>query len=145
MKSEFVRLREMLAKGDFSCVIANGTEVRTFTGRGVQDLFLLYVRTPAFLSNAIIADKVVGMGAAALMILGGVASLYARVASTPALAMLRRYGVEVECGTEVGQISNRSRTGTCPVETICRTLETPEEMFSAIKRFLEDTGQIQEH
>ena len=57
-------LISLLHEGGFSCVIANQGETRTFTQRGVADLYTLYNNDPAFMQGAVIADKVVGKGAA---------------------------------------------------------------------------------
>ena len=57
-------------------MIANGDNIRTFTQRGVADLYDLLTQEPDFLKGASIADKVVGKGAAALMILGGIRELH---------------------------------------------------------------------
>ncbi len=62
-------LINLLHSGGYSCVIANGDNIRTFTQRGVADLYDLLTQEPDFLKGASIADKVVGKGAAALMIL----------------------------------------------------------------------------
>lgn len=62
-------LINLLHTGGYSCVIANEGKIRTFTQRGVADLYDLLTREPEFLKGALIADKVVGKGAAALMIL----------------------------------------------------------------------------
>lgn len=62
---------DILHKGGYSCVMKNWEEVRTFTQRGVADLYDLYQADSAFMKGAAIADKVIGKGAAALMVLGG--------------------------------------------------------------------------
>ena len=64
-------LINLLHTGGYSCTIANKGEIRTFTQRGVADIYDLLTQEPEFLKGASIADKVVGKGAAALMILGG--------------------------------------------------------------------------
>ena len=64
-----------------SCVVRNGDEVRIFRERGVKDLYRLLREEPQLLDGAFVADKVVGKGAAALMILGGVEELFADVVS----------------------------------------------------------------
>lgn len=61
---------DILHKGGFSCVMKNREEIRTFTQRGVADLYDLYQTEPAFMKGASIADKIIGKGAAALMVLG---------------------------------------------------------------------------
>ena len=57
-------LIDMLHAGEYSCVIANGERIRTFTRRGVADLYDLLVQEPEFLHGAFVADKVVGKAAA---------------------------------------------------------------------------------
>ena len=51
-------LISLLHEGGFSCVIANQGETRTFTQRGVADLYTLYNNDPAFMQGAVIADKI---------------------------------------------------------------------------------------
>ena len=77
MENLITRLHE----GNFSCVIANKKEVRTFTRRGIIDLYELQKQDTLFLQGAVIADKVVGKAAAALMVLGNISELYADVIS----------------------------------------------------------------
>lgn len=49
---------DILHKGGYSCVMKNREEVRTFTQRGVADLYDLYQADSAFMKGAAIADKV---------------------------------------------------------------------------------------
>lgn len=77
-------LIERLDAEQCSCVIYNGGETRLFWERGVQDLYRLLKTEPDFLRGAFIADKVIGKAAAALMALGGVDEVFARVISSPA-------------------------------------------------------------
>ena len=126
----------MLHEGGCSCVISNGTEVRTFNKRGVADLLSLLESEPAFLEGAHVADKVVGKGAAALMVLGKVQKVYTDVISAPALALLRERGIEVSFGEETDRIVNRTKDGLCPVESLCLNLESPEEMLTEIRNFI---------
>lgn len=74
---------DILHKGGYSCVMKNREEVRTFTQRGVADLYDLYQADSAFMKGAAIADKVIGKGAAALMVLGGFKTVYADIISFP--------------------------------------------------------------
>lgn len=129
-------LIKQLHEGDYSCVIANGETVRTFTQRGVADLYDLLTRESEFLEGAVIADKVVGKGAAALMILGKIKELYTDVISTKALNLLRKYGVKVSFGQEVPFIWNRSHTGHCPVETLCGEEEAVDKLLPLIHDFM---------
>ena len=60
---------DILHQGNHSLVVSNGT-VSVFDGRGVSDLYRILNEDPSLLDGADIADKVVGKGAAALMLLG---------------------------------------------------------------------------
>ncbi len=127
---------DILQKGGFSCVMKNREEIRTFTQRGVADLYDFYQTEPAFMKGSSIADKIIGKGAAALMVLGGFKAVYADIISTPALALLREAGVEVTFAHEVPHIINRNKTGWCPLETACDKLNSVEEMYPVIRDFI---------
>ena len=92
-------------------MIANGDNIRTFTQRGVADLYDLLTQEPDFLKGASIADKVVGKGAAALMILGGIRELHTDIISSKALDLLRSSDIKVHFVQEVPFIWNRHHTG----------------------------------
>lgn len=130
-------LINLLHAGNYSCVIANKEKIRTFTQRGIADLYDLLLSEPDFLKEALIADKVVGKGAAALMILGGIKELYTDLISTKALELFRQWNIEVSFAEEVPFIWNRDRTGGCPVETLCYNVESPADMLPLIRNFIE--------
>jgi len=126
----------LLHEGAYSCVIRNGAEVRTFHKRGVSDLYFLLENEPEFLDGSLVADKVVGKGAAALMILGRVKGVYTNVISTPALDLFKTYGVEVAFSVVTDRIVNRTKDGLCPVESLCLDLDSPADMLNEIRQFI---------
>lgn len=130
---ELIRL---LHEGGYSCVIRK-EEIRTFTQRGVADLYDLLNQHPVFLHGAQVADKVVGKAAAVLMVLGRVQEVYTDIISEPALVLLRRANIKLDCMQVVPRIQNRDRTGWCPLETLCYELESPEAMYPVIQNFVE--------
>lgn len=73
-----------------SCVIANGGTTRICRRAGREGPLPPVYRGTELLDGAFVADKVVGKGAAALMILGGVTGLHADVIS-PAGARAARH------------------------------------------------------
>ncbi|MGN1246258.1 MAG: DUF1893 domain-containing protein [Muribaculaceae bacterium] len=131
----------LLHAGNHSLVVRNGNDTRTFDGRGVADLHRLLHSEPSLLGGASVADKVVGKGAAALMILGGVKALHADVVSTPALLLLRDSGIEVAFGREVPYIINRKGDGVCPVEALCSNCNTAAECRPLIDEFINKITQ----
>ena len=120
-----------------SCVIANGHRIESFHERGVKDLHRLLCDDRALLDGAFIADKVVGKGAAALMVAGGVMGVYTDVISRPALTLFSESDIDVEYGTLVENIINRAGTDICPVEKLCEECLTAEECLPLITKFIE--------
>ena len=129
-------LIDILHRGGYSCVIRKGDDTRTYHQRGVADLWQLCQGEEHFLRGARIADKVIGKGAAALMIHGGACEVYADVISHPALALLQEHGIEVSYREMTDRIVNRRGDGLCPVETLCVDLYTIDEMVEAISNFI---------
>lgn len=130
---------EMLHKGDYSCVVRNGSEVRTFTRPGVADLYSLLGEDAAFLKGAEVADKVIGKAAAALVVLGGVKELYAEVISLSALMLIRDAGIEVDFSVVVPYIRNRNGDDWCPLEMLCYKEKKAGDILPLIEGFLADT------
>lgn len=131
-----IDLMQLLKEGNHSLVVANGY-IRTFNKRGILDLYNILKEEPEFLQDAEIADKIVGKGAAAIMIVGGAKSLSTYVISTPALELLRKSSVKTEYIMEVDNIINRDGDGICPVEQLCMDCVTAKECLPLIENFLE--------
>ena len=125
----------ILQDGNHSLVVA-GDGIRTFDGRGISDLYDLLTEHPGWLRGASVADKVVGKGAAALLILGGVRELFAGVVSTSALGLLKDSGIPVRFSQEVAHIVNRKGDGVCPVETLCKECTTAAQCLPLIREFV---------
>ena len=134
------QLIDILHHEKCSCVIKNKSGIRLCHQRGVKDLLELLKNDPEVLTEASIADKVVGKGAAALRILGGVRHVYAYVMSQPALELLTASGVKTEYTTLAPNIINRAGTGVCPVESRCAPCKTASECLPLIEDFI---NQIQ--
>ncbi len=109
-----------------------------FHRRGVIDLYDMLVSRRSLLAGASVADKVVGKGAAMLMVLGGVSRVYAGVMSVHARDYLVRHRVETLYGTLVDNIFNRAHDGFCPVETLTRDVDDPDEAFMLIGNFIKN-------
>ena len=120
-----------------SCVIHNNDHIHLFHKRGVQDLHQLLRTSPDTLRGAMIADKVVGKGAAVLMTAGGVRWVYADVISQSALEFLLTHNIEAEYGRVVPNIINRAGTDICPVEKLCMQCEDIEDALTLIDEFIE--------
>lgn len=130
------QLTDILHREGCSCVIYNNGQTHKCYQRGVKDLFILLKETPEVLAGAMVADKVIGKGAAAIMIVGRVKTIYADVISYPALELLSKANADVSFGECVANIINRNGTGICPVETLCLDCATAEECIPLIENFL---------
>jgi len=133
---------DRLHKEGCSCIIAKNDTFIICRQRGVKDLFGLLKESPESLNDAFIADKVVGKGAAALMISGKIKKLFADIISLPALELLKNASISVSYGKIVHNIINRKGTDICPVEKICRDCTTADECLPLIGQFLMSADHI---
>ena len=133
-------LKEMLRREDVRGVVRSASgRLREFRRQGVIDLFQLLSDEPAFLQGASMADRVVGRGAALLMVKGGVKEVFAFVLSQPALDVLRQAGITISYDTLQPNIINRTGTDICPVEKLTADTTNPDEAFRLIGNFLNGT------
>lgn len=127
---------ELLHEGAYSCVILKDGLLRTFSQRGIADLYDLLKNEPELLKGAYVADKVVGKGAAALMIEGGIAKLYADLISESALELFANSDVEVEYVRSVHHIENRDKSDWCPLEKSCKGVNSISDILPIIDNFI---------
>ena len=118
-------------------------QVVEFHNPGVKDLFELVASRPHELAGALVADRVIGRGAALLLALGKVREVYAQVISSPAVKVLEDARITVDFGTMVPYIINRDGTDICPVEKLTMNISDPEEAYGKIKEFLINKNIIQ--
>lgn len=130
------QLIDRLKQENCSVVIRSREREQCCYKRGVADLLYLLKNEPEMLDHAQLADKVVGKGAAALMVLGQVSEVYARTISQPALALLQCAGISTTFGECVDHIINRAGTDWCPVEKLCSSVNTAEECLPLIEAFV---------
>lgn len=133
MQSLRIRLDKTEVRG---AVMSAQGEVREFNRKGVIDLFTLVTEEPDFLRGGKIADRVIGKGAALLLLKACIAEVFAYVISEPALEVLQRNGVKVSYITLQPNIINRTGDGICPVEMLTANISSPDEAYLKIKEFL---------
>lgn len=139
------QLIEILHREKCSCVIRTDGNITLCHRRGVRDLLDIVLSGSHSLRGAEVADKVVGKGAAALMVLGSISAVYAGVISVPALRMLEETSIRVTYGTLVPGIINRAGTGMCPVEALCAHCVAPEECLPLIINFVTSSRHADNH
>ena len=111
-------------------------EMKIFKRRGVVDLFSLITSEPTFLQGGKLVDRVIGRGAALLLVKGGVYEVYADVMSEGAFKVLIDAGIKASYGTLCSHIVNRTGDGMCPVEELTQQITDAEEAYILIKEFL---------
>ena len=131
-------LIKQLDENNLSCIIRNKEVTKTFTQRGVFDLHDLVAKNDEILKGGYIADKIVGKGAASMMVKGGIKALRTHVISQSALDLLKQHNITVHYDTVVETINNRSNTGMCPVETRVKDCTTIDECWEKIQQFVKE-------
>ncbi len=122
-------LINILHSENCSLVVENKGICRRFNGRGVRDLLTLLTTEKDFLNGANVADKLIGKGAAALMILGSVNNIYTDLISDSALELFNKSGKKVTYRSRVATLA------TCPIEALCQNTSTPEACLQKIQQF----------
>ena len=135
-KERYEELVVELRDGKSNCIIVKGEEIFKFSLPGVKTLMTLLKEDPSLLKDSIVFDKIVGKGAAALMILGGVAEIYAELISEHAINLLETTGIKFSYKERVPFIENNTKTGLCPIEKLSVTSDEPNVIYKKILDFL---------
>lgn len=137
-------LKNMLNNSEIRGVLRSSDgEIVEFHNPGLKDLFILLNKRPQLLKGAIAADRVIGRGAAMLLVLGNVKHVYAKLISEPAIKVLREACIHLDYEKAVPIIINRDGTDVCPVEKLTMNITEPSEAFERIKEFLINKNIIQ--
>lgn len=131
---ELARKILQTTEGATLAVVKEGV-AETSAARGVRPLYELLTRRE-FLKGASVADKIVGRGAAAIMVTGGVAAVWTPVISHGALEIFSGSDVAVSYESVAEAIINRKGTGLCPVEQLTEGCRSAGECMPAIEKFL---------
>ncbi len=125
------KAKKILLENGYTVVAINEKVQHFSTLRGVKPLVSWYQKG-VDLNGLLVADKVVGKGAAFLYLLLNATHLYAGVISQPALELLRDSGVKVEYGELVKNIVNRTGDGVCPFELAVSSIQDKFEAYKII-------------
>lgn len=136
-----LQLANTLKDGNHSLVLFKDGKIEIFDGKGVADLHKLYTTRPEALNGAVAADKVIGKGAAAIMIAGGVREVFAEVISFGAIKLFGQTDITLFYDKAVDHIINRKGDGWCPVERLCADAATAAECLPIITRFINQQKQ----
>ncbi|MBQ7363262.1 MAG: DUF1893 domain-containing protein [Clostridia bacterium] len=121
--SDIERAKKLLNEGEYTCVLIKGQEVITSRERGVAPLLSL-LDGRGSLRGFSAADRTVGAGAAHIYVALGVDTVFARVMSDTARAVLDSAKISHGCDLFVPVIINRRGDGTCPIEAVLSPEDT---------------------
>ena len=110
-------VKNILHEKDASLVVcfSNG-EIKEYYHDRIIDIKNILLEDENALKGAIVADKVIGKTACALLAVGGIKELYADVISMLAIPILEENNIKYEWKEEVEYIINQDKTGMCPME-----------------------------
>ncbi len=114
-------------------IVKEGQVLHSSNEKGLRPFFQTVLSSEDALRNAAVADRVVGLAMAMLCLYARVASVYAGVVSTGALAMLKGQGVTITSKNVVPHIFNYDGTDLCPFEKLAQKYRQPSELFSALQ------------
>lgn len=135
MNNDLEHAIDILAAGQYTCVLCKSGTVHTSTSRGIRPLLELLDSGNSYQGYSA-ADKVVGKATAFLYILLGVEALHAQVISEMAIQLLQKYQIPASWNTVVPAIANRTKTGFCPMETAVQSIDSPEKALVALRTAL---------
>lgn len=132
---------QYLTEHDFSIVVSRNDEILyTSNARGIAPIFELYTTAPELLEGSVVADKVIGRGAAMFLVEAGVTGIYGKLLSKQALQVIPDT-IEVHWDTLCEFIKNRNQTGLCPVETLSLKTPTVDALEKSVAKFLDTIRQ----
>lgn len=130
---EGFQMLDMLNEQGLSLLVFNHDSLTTHANRGVQDLLQLIGEHPERLKGAVVADKIIGKAAAALMATGGVKEVHTNIICTPAKKLFEEQGILIFATEEVPMILNSDRSSMCPIDAQIAEVENIEECVALLQ------------
>lgn len=85
--------------------------------------------------HCILQDRAIGLAAAKLIVYSGtIDSIIARVASRPAVELLKNNNISITAETTVDHILRKDAQGICPMELLAAKIEDPKEFFDKLRK-----------
>ncbi len=130
---------DKINKNQASCILVrNNEQIYTANGRGVTPLLTAYTTEAPLMENAVLVDKIIGKGAAIIAVLGKVKVVYTQTISQAAKDYLLKNDITVHYNRCVSVISNRQKTGICPIEQAVLNENDPVVALNLIIQKIDD-------
>ncbi len=132
--------KKILLDNDFTCVATDGDNICISNDRGIKRLVYWYEHKS--IDGYMVADKVVGRGAAFVYVLIGVRCIWAKIISDAAIEIFNMYNINFFYDKRVENISNRNNTDICPIEASLADVYDLKAAMDIIRRKLKDMDQL---
>ncbi|MCC8087966.1 MAG: DUF1893 domain-containing protein [Rikenellaceae bacterium] len=136
MKTEIELAKNHLKNYGYSLVVVKDGVELVSKERGIMPLLKICEKNQDILEGAVLADKVIGKAAAFIICKTKLKEVYAEVMSESAVQVLSQAGIKYGYGRLVSEIMNRDGSDLCPMENLCRNIDTPHEGIMAITNFI---------
>jgi len=123
-------------KGVRIAVVKEGKLIYKSDERGIKPMYTLAMKLKDGLSNASVADRVIGKGAAILCKHMGVREVHGRLMSDNAIELLRGSNIQFTYEEKCAYIENEDRTGLCPIEKLSIDIEDGDVLLRRIGEFI---------
>lgn len=121
--------------------VVDGVVIFKSGGKGIRPLYELVKENVELISNASVADKVVGRGAALLYSLLNIKELYINLVSEEGMKVLDNYKISYIAHGKCDYIMNNSKDDYCPIEKLSLGLEEPETLIKELDKFFNSIKQ----
>lgn len=118
-------------------IVKDGRTIFCSDSPGIDSILQAIEKFGEHLSEASVADKVIGKAAALLLAYSHIAKAYAVTLSRKGLGTLRRHDIPVEYDVLVPEISDRKGRDLCPFERFVLNIESPNRAFEKLKKYVE--------
>jgi hypothetical protein len=116
-------------------VISSDGRIKTANGHTIRPLVTLADDYPEYFDRGSVADRVIGKGAASILVTMGVKEAYGKLMSIPGKKMLEDAGIRTSWGILTENIENMRRDGLCPLETRVADIEDVAECAASVREF----------
>lgn len=132
-------LLKILNDENLTCIVEQDGNIYKDTANGIRPILRLYEEQQ--LTNAIVADRVIGKAAAMLIVLGGARELHTMIISEHACTYLKKHNVSFTYERCVPYIINRNKDGMCPMEQTVLDCDDEQEAYH---RLLQKLASLQQ-
>lgn len=136
MENEAQKLVELMQKGLSIWVEKDGKTIFQSHESMLKPLYDCLNEYPNEMKGAIVIDKIVGLAAAYLCILGKVNKVITPVASETAKDILEQYKITLYASEIIPYIINRDKTGMCPMEKMALKSASPRDFYNQLSSML---------